>query len=100
MADQEWAFDFDRKNLSAASDLQLAVWNYLYITRKFNSDYAKPIAGELLKRGNAMKMDEQGLPWSLPQLDAPTKKQLDEHLGVVDKAKARELGVILKGKSV
>jgi hypothetical protein len=100
MADQEWTFDFDRKNLSASSDLQLAVWNYLYVTRKFNADYAKPIAGELLKRGNAMKMDDQGMPWSLSPLDDATKKKLDDYLGIGTQSKARELGVITKTRRV
>ncbi len=97
MADQEWSFDFDRKGLSAATDLQLAVWNYLYVTKKFDSRFAKPISGELYKRGSELKMDEStGLPWRLPQLDDDTKKQLDDYLGVTDQTKARALGVIRK----
>ena len=92
MAEQEWVYDFNRKGLSGASDQQLAVWNYLYVTRQFEPKHAKPIAKELLTRQN--RMTDQGTPWRLPQIDEQTKKLLDKYLGIDAKKADRELGVI------
>lgn len=95
MADQEWVYEFNRKGLPEASDQQLAVWNYLYVTRQFEPGNAKPIAKELLNRQN--RLDEStGMPWRLPQIDDKTRNLLDEYLGMADQKKNRDLGVISK----
>lgn len=95
MAEQEWVYDFDKKGLPAASDLQLSVWHYLYVTRKLNTGIAPKITKETMRRQG--RMDETtGLPWRLPQLETDTKKALDKYLGIAEQSKMRELGILSK----
>lgn len=94
MADQSWVYEFDRKGLPGSTDEQLAVWNYLYVTRQFEPKNAKPIAKEILNRQN--RLDDQGNVWRLPTVDDKTRKLLDTYLGFSDKEQDRQLGVITK----